>query len=381
VLTRGLVWAGLALFVFFLLTRLRTLAILAATRQGLREAAAVRIRAMRLAVELLAIVAILSLWAARTLDRGYFDWDVGGSGSPLRLKLAGAWFIVGAVGLTASVTALLVITGMMAFARAMRLRQQFPRSAAGRPHVLRLAVMNPGVVFVAPRRSPFVWVWTEVRAAAFGVVTTLAIEAVGHELPVSGLELSETVDEATDEFELEDRLTWRGRALTWNELLEFLATGAGVTPEPDQLVLPPADVPFGARALGYWLALFGVMRKARREAQRKAALAKFDERATIRTILEHAPGPLAQTYLTRELDGLLHQVRGEVFDSLKRQHPRQHSHQLAKVYRRDGMDGAAAWMIENVASYPELFRHSVSTELDRQASLVDSIVSEVLRPS
>lgn len=182
-LTRGLVWAGLALFVYFLLTRLHTLAMLAATRRGLGEARA-----------------------------------TAGSDEP---------------GCS----------------------------------VRRSAPLSPG-----PRSA----------RRPFGIVTTLAIEAVGHELPVAGERLSETVGEATDEFELDERLARGGCALTWNELPTLLATVTGVAPvEPDQLILPPADMPIGARALGYWFGVFGVMIKARRVTQRTAMLARFDERANL----------------------------------------------------------------------------------------------------
>lgn len=379
VLTRGLVWAGLALFLYVLLTRLRTLAMLAGTQRGLGETAAVRIRASRIAVETLVVVAVLGVWATSTLNRGHLDWHVEGAGSHLHLELAGAWFVVGAAGLTAAVTLLLIVTGMMAFARATDLREALPRSGVGRPHVLRLAVMNPGVVFVT-RRAPLVWAWTELRAAAFGIVATLAAEAVHHEVPAADTVLSEAVDDVGDELELDERLAGRGPALTWNEMVALLARAAGVAPgEPDPLPFPPADAPVGARAAGFWLGLITGMRASRRTRRRAAMLARFDERASIRTVLETAPGPLASAYRDAGLDGLLHDVRGAVFDSLKRQLPRRKRRQLTKAYRQHGMDGAAAWMIEKIASYPEHFRHGVQKALDREASFIDSIVADFQR--
>jgi hypothetical protein len=376
VVTRGLVWVGLALFVYVLLTRLCTLAVLAGTWRGLRGSAAVRIRASRIAVETLGVVAILGVWAASTLDRGSLDWDVGGSG--WRLELTGAWFVVGAVGLTAAVAFLLLMTGTLAFVRAADLRDEFPRSSARRTYVLRLALMNPSLVFVSRRRSPLVWTWTEARAAAVGVVATLAITAVDHEFPAAGSGLSETIGDATEEFELDERLARRVRALTWNELLTVLAAVAGVASAGrSQLILPPAEVPIGARGVGYVIGLVVGIAKTRRTTRRTATLARFDERASIRAILANTPGHMASVYLKGELDGLLHEVRGGVFDSLKWQLPRRQSRQLTKAYRRDGMEGAAAWMIEKIASYPELFQQRVPAELDRQTSLVDSIVASI----
>jgi hypothetical protein len=93
--------------------------------------------------------------------------------------------------------------------------------------------------------------------------------------------------------------------------------------------------------------------------------------------LESTPGPLEERYLAEGLDGLLHQVRGRVFDDLKGQLPRQLGRQLAKAYRRDGLEGAAAWMAQKIPSYPDLFQHSLRAELDRQASLSDSILSTI----
>lgn len=374
--TRGLVWVGLALFVYVLLTRLCTLAVLTGTWRGLRGSAAVRIRASRITVETLVVVTILGVWATSTLDRGSLDWDVGGSG--WRLELAGAWFVVGAVGLTAAVTFLLLMTGTLAFVRAADLRDEFPRSSARRTYVLRLAFMNPGVVFVSPRRSPFVWTWTEARAAAVGVVATLANAAVDHELPAAGSGLSETIGDASEEFELEERLAGRGSAFTWSELRTFLAAGAGVaSAERSHLILPPAEVPIGARGVGYVIGLVVSIAKTKRTTRRMAMLARFDERASIRTILANTPGHMASVYLKGELDGLLHEVRGGVFDSLKWQLPHRRSRQLTRAYRRAGMEGAAAWMIEKIASYPELFQQRVHAELYRQASLVDSIVANI----
>jgi hypothetical protein len=376
VVTRGLAWAGLALFVYLLLTRLCTLAVLAGTWRGLRGSAAVRIRASRIAVETLVAVTILGAWATSTLDRGSLDWDVGGSG--WHLELAGAWFVVGAIGLVAAVTFLLLMTGTLAFVRAADLRDEFPRSSTRRTYVLRLALMNPGVVFISARRPPLVWAWTETRAAALGVVATLTLAAVDHELPAAGSGLSETIGDATEEFELEERLAGGGRALTWNELLALLAAVAGVPPaERGQVILPPAEAPIGARGVGYAIGLVVSIAETRRTTRRTAMLARFDERASIRAILVDTPGQMASAYLKGGLDGLLDAVRGEVFDSLKWQLPRRQSRQLTKAYRRAGMEGAAAWMIEKIASYPELLQQSVHAELDRHASLVDSIVANI----
>jgi hypothetical protein len=376
-MTRGLVWVGLALFVYFLLTRLRTLVMVAATRHGLEEAAAVRIRSSRLAVETAVVVSILSLWATNTLESGHLNWELGGT---MHLELSGAWLVVGVAGLTMGTTVLLNITWKMTFARALDLRELFPRSAARPPLALRLALMNPSVVFVA-RRSPLVWAWTEARAAAFGVISTLAIEAIGHEFPVARGELSEIVDEADEELQLDERLICGGRAITWSNLPTRLTTSTGAAPvEPDQLILPPLDVPLGARAIGYCSSLINAALKARRKAWRAATLARFDERGSTKATLEREHGPMAQAYLSRSLDGILYEVRGSLYDSLKRQLPWRRRRQLVKAYRRGGFEEAAAWMIEKVASYPDLFRDGVYTELARQTALLNSIAAEVLEP-
>jgi hypothetical protein len=238
--------------------------------------------------------------------------------------------------------------------------------------------MNPSVGFVAARRTPLVWLSSEARAAAFGLVATLAIEAVDHGHPAVGHQLGEMVGDVTDELELEERLAGRGRALTWNELLAFLAAAGGGAPaEPDRLSLPPMDAPLGARTLGFLFSAFAGIRAARRTAHRKEMLATFDERATIRTILETTPGPLAAAYRSASLDGLVYEVRRGVFDRLKRELPRRQRRRLTNAYRQDGMEGAAGWMIERVAGYPELFQLGAHAELDRGAGMVDSIVAEI----
>lgn len=374
-LTRGLLWAALALFVYFLLTRLRSVAMLVGTRRGLREAAALRIRPSRIVIETFATGAILGLWATNALSRGNLDWEVGGSGSPLHLKLAGLWFIVGALLLAAGVGVLVAFAGFVAFARAEELREWLPRSVRGRPRVLRLAVMNPDVVFIAQRRSPLLWVWAEARAAVSGVLTTLALAELDHELPGGGWD--ETVGEASDEFELDERLGQGRRALTWTELVAVLSAVSGRAPaDPTLRRLPTVELPTGGRAAGALLGLFGGAMKTRRQTRNRRLLMGFDERTNIRLILKDAPGTLAATYLDGDLDGLLHHARGAAFDELKPRLPGRQSRQLAKAYRRDGMEGAAAWMIENVPSYPELFQRNVCAELNRQASLVDSILSD-----
>jgi hypothetical protein len=376
-LTRALVWVALALFVFVLLTRLRTLAIVAGTRRGLRETAAIRIRSSRIAVETLVAVAVLSLWVRSTWDRGHVDWNVGDSG--LRLQLAGTWLILGAAALFVAMTGLLLVTGWVAFARADDLRERFPRSAGRQPHVLRLAVMSPGAIFIAARRSPLVWMWTEIRAASFGILTTLGTELVGHRSPAVGSALSAVVEDATDELDLEARLDASGGALTWDDLLALLTAIAGAAPaEPRHPPLPPA-APLGARTLGFWFAVAGATLRARRTTRRAAALASFDERASVRAILERTPGPMASVYLKKGVDVLLHEARGGVFDSLKPQLPGRHRRRLTKAYRRDGMEGAAAWMIEQVASYPDLLHRSVRAELDRQADQIDLIAAAIQR--
>jgi hypothetical protein len=240
--------------------------------------------------------------------------------------------------------------------------------------------MNPGVVFVAAPRSPLTWAWTEVRAAAFGILATLGTEAVGHHSPVVGSALSQTVEDVTDELDLDERLAGSGRAqLTWDELLALLTAVAGAAPaEPGYPPLPPA-APLGARTLGFWFAVLGSTMRARRTTRVKAMLATFDERASIRAILERTPAPMASVYLRKGVDGLLHETRGGVFDRLRPQLPPRHGRQLARAYRRDGMDGAAAWMIEQVASYPDLFHRSVHAELDRQADQMASIAAAIQR--
>ena len=137
----------------------------------------------------------------------------------------------------------------------------------------------------------------------FGVVATLATDAAGHEVPAAGWGVSETASDANEAFELEERLAQRGRAaLSWSELLAFLATVSGVAPtKPEQPSLQPADVPIGgARALGYGYGVFEGMMRARRETQRTTTFARLNERASIRAVLEDTPGTLASTYLTRD---------------------------------------------------------------------------------
>lgn len=80
---------GLALVVYFLLTRLRALTILSATRRGLGEASVVRVRRSRLIVEAVILVVVLGWWGAGAA-RGSFDWDIGGSGSPLHATITRA---------------------------------------------------------------------------------------------------------------------------------------------------------------------------------------------------------------------------------------------------------------------------------------------------
>ncbi len=379
-LTRVLVWVGLALFIYFLLTRLRTLAILAGTWRGLGEDAAVRIRFSRIAVESVVTGGTIALWATRAINNGHLDWSLGGSESPVHLELSGVWFIVGSIGVVTAVALMLGFTVIVALARAEDLRARFPRSAKGRPEVLRLAVMNPVMVFVA-HRSPLAWVSTEAWAAAWGVVSTLAMEGVGDELPRARSPLSDTVDDASELFELEKRWARRGRILRLSELPAYLGTVTGVAPvEPDPLILPPADAPIGARAAGFWVGAFVAARKSRQAARRSATLATFDERGTLATILADTPGPLARVYLTEGLDGLLHEVRGAVLYELKPRLPGRQRRRLAKAYKSAGMEGAAAWMIENIASYPELFEQAVDTELSAHARVVDSIVARIQSP-
>lgn len=223
---------------------------------------------------------------------------------------------------------------------------------------------------------PLLWVWTEARAAASGVLTTLALSELDHELPGGGWD--ETIGEASDEFELDEHLGQGRRALMWNELVTFLSAVTGRTSvDPTLRRFPPIALPTGTRGAAYLLGLFGGARKTRRQTRNRRLLMGFDERTNIRLILKDTPGALAATYLDGSLDGLLHQARGAALDELKPRLPGRQSRQLAKAYRRDGMEGAAAWMIENVSSYPELFQHSVRAELNRQASLTDSILSDL----
>jgi hypothetical protein len=379
VLTRALVWAALALFIYFLLARLRTLALLAGASQALREAAAVRIRTSRIAVESIIIVITVGLWASRAFHRGHFDWNVGGSESPLHLELAGAWFVVALIPLTTALTVMLGLTAFVAYVGADELRELFPRSRARRPAVLRLAVMNPVIVFVS-RRSPLAWLRTEAHAATIGVVTTLGEEAVGHELPRVKEALSDTVDDAAEAFDLEKRWARRRRAVTWVELPRHLAAATGMALGSADRLAPPPDTLKGARAAGIALGAFVGERKARRATQRRATLATFDERARLEAILAKRPGPFADAYRSQGLDGLLHEVRGMVHHSVKSRLSRRHSRELAKAYRECFTDGTAAWMIENVPSYPELFEQAAQAELDRQGSMLGSIMAQVHAP-
>jgi hypothetical protein len=277
---------GLALVVYFLLTRLRALRILSATRRGLGEACIVRIRRSRLIVEAVILVVVLGWWGAGVASRGAFDWDVGGSGSPLHATISGVWFVVGA-GLVALATALvLVFTAKLASGWALDLRADFPRSAGSHTQVLRLALMNPGIVFIQPRRSPIIWVWTEIRAGALGIVMTLAAEGLADELPTTRGQLDDTIEEVDEDFAIDERVAGRRGALTWNALPRRLAAIAGAVPAHDYpLVLPPSDVPLDARSMGYWTAILSGVMSDRRRTKRVESRSHFDETGSVETIL------------------------------------------------------------------------------------------------
>lgn len=381
VLTRGLTWVGVALVLFVLLTRLRTLAIVTATRRGLGEASTVRIRTSRLTVEVVVVIVALGWWATGVAARGSFDWEVGGSGSPLHAKFGGIWFALGGGAIAIATVLVMMFTAKLAFARALDLREDFPRSVGRPPQALRLALMNPGVVFIAPRRSPLMWIWTEIRAAALGVAATLAVDAVTDELPVARGELGATIDEANEDFKLEERLAGHRGALTWNQLPAHLAAVTGTEPaHQNPLMLPPSDVPLDARSLGYWSAILSGVMRDRRRTKRVESRSRFDEQESIETILESTPGPIAEVFRERGVDALLYVVRGNVLGDVRGQLSYRHRRQLERAFREEDMDGAAAWMIEKVPGYPSMLRESVRAELAQMTGLIDTVMAELDEP-
>lgn len=381
VLTQGLYWMGLALAVYFLLMRLRTLTILWATRRGLGEASVVRVRRSRLIVEAVILVVVFGWWGAGVVARGSFDWAIGGSGSPLHATITGVWFVVGA-GLVALATSLvLVFTAKLASGRALDLRDDFPRLAGSHTQVLRLALMNPGIVFIAPRRSPIIWVWTEIRAGALGIVMTLATEGLADELPTTRGQLDDTIEEVDDDFAIDERVAGRRGALTWNALPRRLAVITGAVRAHDYpLILPPSDVPLNARSMGYWIGILSGVMSDRRRTKRVESRSHFDEKRSVETILEAAPGPIAEAIRERGVEEFVSMIHSTVILDLRDHLSYRQHRQLDKAFREEGRAGAAAWMIEKVPGYPAMFREGARAEIDKMIQVIDEVIAGLAEP-
>lgn len=381
VLTRSLIWVGLALVVYFLLTRLRTLTILSATRRGLSEASIIQVRRSRLIVEGVIVVVVLGWWGAGVAARGSFGWDIGGSGSPLHATVTGVWFVVGAALVALATALVLVFTAKLASDRALDLRDDFPRSAGCQTHVLRLALMNPRIVFISSRRSPVLWMWTEIRAAALGVVMTLAAEGLADELPATRGQLDDTIDEVDDGFEIDERVAGRRRALTWNELPRRLAAITDTVPAHDYpLVLPPSDVPLDARSIGYWTGILSGVMSNRRRTKRVESRSHFDEQGSVETILEAAPGPISDAIRERGVEEFVSMVRSTVMLDLRDRLSDRRRRQLDKAFREEARAGAAAWMIEKIPGYTAMFRECARAEVDKMTHVIDGVMAGLEEP-
>jgi hypothetical protein len=127
--------------------------------------------------------------------------------------------------------------------------------------------------------------------------------------------------------------------------------------------------------MGYWTAILSGVMSERRRTKRVEGRSHFDETGGVETILEAAPGPMADAIRERGVEEFVSMIRSTVMLDLRDRLSHRQRRQLDKAFREEGRAGAAAWMIEKVPGYPAMFRECAGAEIDKMTHMIDEVIA------